>query len=318
MQHPIRFGVVNELPLPAPAWADHVRRIESLGFDTLLIRDHLTPDYFGPQYAPLAAMATAAALTTRLRVGTMVIDNDFRHPALLAKEIATIDALSGGRVELGIGAGWLRAEYERSGIHYDRPAVRIDRLEESLAILKQLLSGACTSFCGAHYQLDQLENFPTPTQRPHPPIMIGGGKQRVLQLAGREADIVGILTSSVASGALISDPHERLPEAVEEKLSWVRAGAGTRFPDLVLSLIPTLVFTDDPEAAAQALIERNGWNDMATGDVLAMPSMLFGEAAGMAQRILDVRERYGFSYFVISDHDLDAFAPVVARVRSQQ
>jgi probable F420-dependent oxidoreductase len=310
--HPLRFGVVNERPLPAAEWVGHVQRVEALGYDTFLVRDHLTPDFYGPQYAPLATMATAAAVTSRLRVGTMVIDNDFRHPAILAKEIATIDVLSGGRVELGIGAGWLREEYERAGIQYDRPGVRIDRLEEALPILKGLLGGETVAWHGDAYQIDGLTNFPAAQQRPHPPIMVGGGKRRVLTLAGREADIVGVLTSSVATGTLISDPRERLPESVEEKLSWIRDGAGERFDAIELSLFPMLVFTDVPEDAAMQLIERNNWAGISVDDVLSMPSMFFGDARSIARLIVERRDRYGFTYFVISDKDMEAFAPVVA------
>ncbi|HUG16313.1 MAG TPA: TIGR03621 family F420-dependent LLM class oxidoreductase, partial [Thermomicrobiales bacterium] len=207
--HPFRFGVINEETLPAADWIAHVRRVEALGYDTFLIRDHFVPDFFGEQLAPLPALMAAAMATTTLRVGTMVLDNDFRHPALLAKEVATIDALSGGRFELGIGAGWLRSEYEQAGISYDRAGVRIDRLEESLAILKGLLRDGASTFSGAHYRTNGLTCYPAAVQRPHPPILIGGGKPRVLRLAGREADIAGILTTSVGSGVVVDDPAER-------------------------------------------------------------------------------------------------------------
>ena len=218
MPRPFRFAVINETTLPAGEWLAHVRRIEELGYATFLIRDHFVPDFFGPQLAPFTALTAAAMATTRLRVGTMVLDNDYRHPVMLAKEAATLDMLSGGRLELGIGAGWLRTEYEQAGMTFDNAGTRIDRLEESLAILKGLFSGAPVHHAGEHYTIDGLASYPLPQQRPHPPILIGGGKRRVLTLAGREADIVGILTSSVASGTLEDGVEERLPAAIEQKI----------------------------------------------------------------------------------------------------
>lgn len=311
---PFRFGVINETPLPAEEWFAHVRRIEALGYSTFLIRDHLTPDFFGDQFAPLIALTAAAGVTSRLRFGTLVIDNDFRHPALLAKEFATLDLLSGGRFELGLGAGWMRREYDAAGLPYDRAGVRIDRLEESIAVLKGLLAGDTFSHDGKHYQLDQLENFPCSAQRPHPPLLIGGGKRRVLTLAGREADIVSILTTSVASGRVQDDPTERLAPVVREKLEWIRAGAGERFDQIELNLIPTLLPTDDPRERAAELIAERKWAGVTVDDVLAMPSLLFGSEDEMVDTLIRRRDEYGFSYFIVSDESVDQFAPIVARL----
>ncbi|HMP39150.1 MAG TPA: LLM class flavin-dependent oxidoreductase [Roseiflexaceae bacterium] len=166
MNRAFRFGVVNEQPLAPTQWRAHVRRMEVLGYATFLIRDHVVPDYFGPQYAPLAAMMAAAAASERLRVGTLGLDNDYRHPAILAKEAATIDLLSGGRLELGLGAGWLQREYELAGIPFDHAGERIERLAEALPIIKGLLRGEAVMSQGQHYQIDGLENFPRPQQRP--------------------------------------------------------------------------------------------------------------------------------------------------------
>jgi probable F420-dependent oxidoreductase len=242
----------------------------------------------------------------------MVIDNDFRHPVMLAKEAATLDLLSGGRLELGIGAGWLRAEYEQAGIAFDRAGVRIDRLEESLAILKGFFRGEPFSYDGTHYTIANLTGFPLPVQRPHPPILIGGGKRRVLTLAGREADIVGILTTSVASGTVEDDPSERLAASVKQKIDWVRAGAGERFPDIELSLIPTLIMTDDRRARAEQLIHERGWYGISIDDVLEMPSMLIGTHDEIVEGLLARRRRFGFTYYVVSDAQMGVFAPVVA------
>jgi probable F420-dependent oxidoreductase len=201
-QRAFRFGVIAEQMSTATAWHDRARRVETLGYSTLLIRDHFIPEGFGHQFAPFSALATAAAVTTRLRVGTMVLGNDYRHPVLLAKEAATLDQLSAGRFELGIDAGWMRNEYLQAGMRYDPPGVRIGRLAEAIRVIKGLCAGAPLHFTGEHYRIAGLESYSPPVQRPHPPLLIGGSKRRVLELAGREADSVGILTSSVAGGSV--------------------------------------------------------------------------------------------------------------------
>ena len=311
---PFRFGVINETPLPAADWVTHVRRIEELSYATFLIRDHFTPDFFGDQFAPLIALTAAAAVTARLRVGTLVIDNDFRHPAILAKEAATLDLLSGGRLELGLGAGWMRREYEAAGMPYERAGRRIERLEEALTVLKGLFADGAFSHCGTHYQVDQLDSYPKPVQRPHPPLLIGGGKRRVLTLAGREADIVSILTTSVSTGRVEDDPTERTARAVRQKLDWIRVGAGERFGQIELCLIPAFIVTDDPCRRASELIAERHWGDMTVEEVLDMPSMLFGSEDEMVATLQRRREEFGFSYYVVSDKVVEEFAPIVARL----
>jgi probable F420-dependent oxidoreductase len=309
-RHPFRFGVINEQMKAPSAWFDHVRRVEALGYTTLLLRDHVVPDFFGDQYAPLVALMAAASVTTTLRLGTMVIDNDYRHPVMLAKEAATLDCLSGGRFELGIGAGWLRTEYEQAGLPFDRAGVRIDRLEESIRVMKGIWAEAPTTFAGQHYQVTGINGVPKPLQRPHPPLLIGGGKERMLKLAGREADIVGILTSDVSSGTLISDIRERMAAAVHQKIDWIRQGAGHRFDQIELSLIPTIIFTDDRRSHIESLIRQQGW-DVTVEAVLQMPSMLIGSIEEIAQDLQARRESYGFSYYVVADDQMDSFAPVI-------
>ncbi|MEM7127214.1 MAG: TIGR03621 family F420-dependent LLM class oxidoreductase [Chloroflexota bacterium] len=310
--HPFRFGVINTQMKPCSAWIEHVRQVENLGYSTLLLRDHFVPDFFGDQYAPIAALATAAAVTTSLRIGTLVIDNDYRHPVMLAKEAATLDVLSGGRLELGLGAGWLRSEYEQAGMTYDRAGVRIDRLEEALCLLKGLFDEEPCTFQGQHYQISNLIGFPTPTQRPHPPILIGAGKQRMLTLAGREANIVGFLTSSVSSGTLLDSPDERMAHAVHEKISWVRNGAENRFDEIELSLCPTLVLSNNRFEAAERYLHQKGWQSITVEDVLAMPSVLIGSVQEIVADLKLRREMYGFSYYIVDDHEMVDFAPVVA------
>lgn len=312
--HSFRFGVINEHPMGREGWIAHVRRAEALGYATFLIRDHFVPDFFGDQFAPFAALMAAACATTTLRVGTIVIDNDYRHPVHLAKEAATLDLLSGGRLELGLGAGWLQKEYEQAGLQYDAPGVRITRLAEALTVLKGLFADGPLTFRGEHYAIDRLEGFPKPAQRPRPPILIGGGNRRILRLAGREADIVGILTTSVASGTVVDATNERLPAAVDQKIAWVREGAGERFPAIELSLIPGVALTDDRRGRATRLIAGRGWSGVGVEDVLAMPSLLIGTEEEVVADLLARRERYGFSYYIVADGDMEAFAPLVARL----
>jgi probable F420-dependent oxidoreductase len=313
-RRPFRFGVVHEAPQGPAGWKPHLARIEDLGFATFLVRDHLVPDFFGDQPAPLVALASAAGLTTRLRLGTMVLAVDYRHPAMLAKEAATLDVLSGGRLELGLGAGWLQREYEAAGIRLDSAGTRIDRLEETIRILDGLFGDGPFSFAGKHFTVTALDGYPKPRQRPRPPLLIGGGRRRVLTLAGREADIVGILTTSVATGTVVDDASERLAGAVAQKLAWVRDGAGARYADLELSLVPTLVFEEDRVRAAADLMAARGWAGVTEADVLAMPSVFIGSVEAIADQMEERRARYGFSYYVISDRRLVEAAPLVARL----
>ena len=258
--HPFRFGVMLESVRDEHSLRETVRRAESAGYATVLIRDHFAAEPFGPQLAPLTALATVAAHSTSLRLGTLVIDNDFRHPAVLAKEIATLDLLSGGRVELGLGAGWLAAEYHQTGIPFDSPGTRIARLEESIAILKALLSGQSVTFRGEHYQVTDLENFPAPVQDPHPPLLLGGGAKRMLSLAGREADIISVLSTSVASGVQLDAVGERSSARLAEKVGWIRDAAGDRFESIELSLFPDIHVTDDQSTGARRFTAARGWD----------------------------------------------------------
>lgn len=309
-----RFGVINETIGSAEEWRERVRQTEALGYATFLIRDHLVPDFFGPQLAPLSALMAAAGLTTSLRIGTLVLATDYRHPALLAKEAATLDFLSGGRLELGLGAGWLRREYDSAGIRYDTPGVRIARLAEAIQVLKGLFASAPFSFAGQHFTLNDLEGLPRPVQRPHPPLLIGGGSQRILTLAGTEADIVSLLTTSVATGVVTDDPWERLPAKVAAKLAWVRQGAGDRFPAIELSLVPTILLTDHRHRATEQFIHERGWSGINVEHVWLMPSIFIGSVDQIATDMQQRREEFGISYYVLSDAVLAEMAPLVARL----
>ncbi|HTE66310.1 MAG TPA: TIGR03621 family F420-dependent LLM class oxidoreductase, partial [Candidatus Binatia bacterium] len=223
---PFRFGVTVPTISSGTGWAERARRVEQLGYSMLVV-----PDHFRNQLASVPALTAAALATTRLRVGSLVFSNDFRHPAVLATEAATIDVLSGGRFELGLGAGWLRAEYEQTGIRYDSARTRIERLEEAVTIVKGLLAGERVTFTGRHYSIADLEGRPAPVQRPHPPILIGGGGQRTLSLAAREASIVGLVPRARRDGSGL-DMTDLSDAATREKLEWVRSAAGDRFDSL--------------------------------------------------------------------------------------
>src|SRR4051794_29854050 len=227
---PFRFGADLQAPLPERSFADSARELESLGFSTVFV-----PDHFDEGLGPITAMATAAAATTTLNVGTLVLDCDFRHPAVLSRELASIDALSGGRLEVGLGAGWKRLDYERSGIPMDAPKVRVDRMIEHTRVLKALFASEPVTFRGEHYEITDLDGTPKPARAGGPPILIGGGARRVLRFAGAEADIVGV-NASIHSGEIdTAAAHDALPSRVDEKVAWVREGAGSRYPDLELN-----------------------------------------------------------------------------------
>src|SRR5689334_20910954 len=228
---PFRFGVSVHGSRSGAEWRGIARQAEELGYSTLLMPDHL-----GDQLSPIPALVAAADATSTLRVGSLVFDNDFRHPVMLAKESATLDVLSGGRLELGMGAGWMKPEYEQAGIPFEKPGVRIEKLEESVKIVKGLFADGPVNFAGRHYTITGLEGSPKPVQRPRPPIHIGGGGQRLLTLAAREADIVGFIPRARPDGKS-QDVTDGTPEALEQKLTWVREAAGARFADLELGIV---------------------------------------------------------------------------------
>ncbi|MBD2895201.1 F420-dependent glucose-6-phosphate dehydrogenase [Actinomadura sp. RB99] len=309
-RRPFRFGVVGESVRSGADLLATARRAEDLGYSTLILRDHFVAEPFGDQLAPMVALASAAAATSTLRVGTMVLCNDYRHPVMLAKEAATLDHLSGGRFELGLGAGWLREEYEAAGMPFDAAGVRVGRMEESLRILRGLLSGEKTSFTGEHYRIDGLTVFPRPERRP--PLVVGAGSRRMLGIAGRLADTVGILPRALPDGTISEEIGERLPETIERKVGWVREAAAGR--DVELSMMVTPTFGPDPRRAAAKVAVTRGWGTASTDLVLEMPSQFVGPPEHIAEQMLARRDRYGFTYYQVSDEAMDAFAPVIAHL----
>jgi probable F420-dependent oxidoreductase len=304
---PFRFGVQEHGATSAAAWRDKARRVEAMGYSALYL-----PDHFGEQPGPVAALMAAADATTTLRVGSLVFDNDYRHPAVLAKEAATIDLLSDGRFDLGLGAGWLASDYQQAGIPYDSAGRRIERLEEGLAIVKGLLAGGSFSFAGKHYQINGMEGSPSPVQKPHPPILLGGGGRRMLGLAAREADIVNVnydLREGRINRRLV---RTGLAEATDEKLEWIREAAGDRLDSVELSVTIFLAtVTDDRESMASSV--ASGLRSEPR-EILEMPHFLIGTIEQLVEDLMVRRERFGISYVIVPGEAAEALAPVVERL----
>lgn len=236
---------------------------------------------------------------------------------MLAKEMATLDLFSNGRLELGLGAGWLRNEYDQAGLAYDSAGVRIERLDEAIQVIKGLWSGRAFRFEGKHYRIDGLESFPQPFQsaeRTRPRLLLGGGRRRMLQLAGREADTISLLTTSVGSGVLVSEPNERSAQALEEKLSWIKEGAGERFEQIELNIMPSLIISDQRRVASERFLAQQGWSGVSYEALWEMPSVLIGSIDQICDTLIERRERFGISYYVVRDAQFEAFAPIVARL----
>lgn len=307
-QRPFRFGVASESAPSQEQWTALVRKVEDLGYATFLLADH-----YVNEFPPIAALMAAADATSTLRVGTFVFDNDFRHPVLLAKEVATLDLLSGGRFELGIGAGWHRPEYEQVGIPFDAAGVRISRMEEALQIIRKFFTDETVTFTGSHYTVTDLKAFPKPFQRPHPPFFIGGGGKRLLSIAGREADIVGVHLKVNDDGTV--DASERTEAALARKVEWIRQAAGERFAAIELNLlISGMVITDDRQQAAEQFARERARPGTTAEQLLASPYLLFGSMAQITERLQHLREQFGISYFVVGDDLMETFAPIVARL----
>jgi len=304
---PFRFAVDIKGPRDGLSWADTVREVESLGYSTMFV-----PDHFDEGLGPITAMATAAAVTTTLNVGALVFDCDYRHPAVLARELATIDLLSEGRLEVGLGAGWKKLDYEWTGIPMDAPKVRVDRMTEHVRVMKALFSAEPVTFAGEHYTITGLDGSPKPFRPGGPPIIIAGGGKRVLRFAGANADIVGV-NASIHSGEIdTAAAQDALPERIDDKVTWVREGAGDRFDSLEINAWLSIAeVTDDAAGMGEMLA---GVFAATAADVLASPLTLIGSIGECGERLHARRERWGYSYTVIpADKALD-FAPLVAQL----
>ena len=311
--HKIRFGVAANFPESAEAWKETARKAEDLGYSVLLVADHL-----GRQWSPMPALLSAAEATTTLRIGTQVIANDFRAPLVLAKEIATIDLLTGGRLEPGIGVGHPatsatgRSDYNQLGVEMDGPGPRVTRLGESLRLIKRFLeSEEQFDFEGEFYRARDVVPFPKAVQRPHPPIMVAGAGPRMLRLAAREADIINIAPRPPIKGTT-SRGSTGFGLDIHGELAILKEAAGSGYDDLELCVFADRAsMTDDPRSAVEALAVEFGITPEAVHE---MPHTLIGSASAMADKILLDKQRYGVTYRIVQGVLMEAMAPVIKAV----
>lgn len=312
---PFRFGI-HSSSLPANGWIEWLRRIEGLGYSAI----HW-PDHFGPQIDPVVAMAAAAGVTKRLRLGSLVYCVDYRHPVVYAKAAASIHALSGGRHEFGIGAGWMEDDYSQAGIHFDKPSVRIERLDEALQIIKSVWTEERTNFTGKHYQIRGIERTAELQKGERPRIHVGGGGRRLLTVAGRHADIVSIVYS-IRGGSFNSDSiRDGSISRFNKKVGWIRKAAETAGKDPDAIELGTMmfqpVFTDDPETVIKEYAKK--W-DVTYEEAAEFSELLVGTPSAMKERLKQLREDTGINYIVIQARDvgiIEEFANSVAKPLTQ-
>jgi len=303
----MKFSIQIPLADDLASWRDKVKRAEDLGFYSLSVPDHLGPTL--PQLAPLIALAAAAPVTERIRLAITVLDNDFRHPVMLAKEVATLDLLSGGRVDMGLGAGWLEEDYTKTGVaSWDEPGTRVSRLFESIALLRRLFSSEPVTFTGSFYKVVDFRSFPTPVQSPVP-LMIGARGRRMLSMAAQEAQIVSILAAATVGGNRLG--------GFEEQLSWIEAAGGRQRSDLMVGIrIPFGQVAAPGQSGGAAVADFAQRVGMPVDDVLASPFMVAGDLSMIRDHLVEVAERYGISYVTLSEDLAWAIAPVVAELGS--
>lgn len=298
MPHPFRFGVQIH-GLPVDSWQDDVRQLEAMGYDSVFF-----PDHFGDQWDPTTSLAAIAGATEKLNVGSLVYDVDYRHPVVFAKAAATLQVMSAGRHIFGIGAGWMETDYVEAGMPYDRPGIRVSRLEEALQIITSMWENEKTTFEGEHYCVKEIARATDLQGQPRPPILIGGGGPRVLRLAGRYADIVGINPKLVEGKVTKDTPGDSAPERILEKIGWVREGAEAagRNPDDIefnsLSFVTAIM--DDPSGLRAGLAQNSG---MTVEQVADCPLFLTGSAQEIRERLEKRREETGISFLVIQGGD---------------
>jgi probable F420-dependent oxidoreductase len=306
---PFRFAIYTNTSDEADHWTAFARRAEELGYAALYVTDHL-----GRQLAPTAALAAAAAVTKTLRIGPYVLANDFRHPLIVAREAATLDRLSNGRLDLGLGAGWKRSDYRQLGMAYDPPGVRIDRMIESLGVIRRLLGGEEVTHRGRYYQLDRARVEPAPSQRPHPRIMLGGGGPRMLRVAAREAQIVSFVPQFSPAGRPMW--RHATESALVERAALVRSAAGTRFEQLELNIFVAdagVIGDGQPLSASLSAMLKSAGPAVLGGS----PYLLYGTLDQLRAAMLWRRERSGVSSYGIPAHAMESFAPLVASLAGQ-
>lgn len=308
MKRPFRFGVSVVDSYSRREFVGLARRAEELGFSTLLLPDHIG----GHLQAPFSSLAVAAGVTERIRIGTHMINNDLRHPLLLAHEASTLDVLSGGRLELGIGAGWNRPEYEELGITFDPPEVRVERLHESITIIKRLLTGETVTFNGKHYKVRNNSVGRRPVQRPRPPIAVGGNGESLMRLAAMEADIISFLGLGVNRSGRRLRYTAFSPEGLEKKINFVHRASGDRFDQIELAAYVWYFQAGDSAHEAALKIKRDA--SLSVEDVVSSPFTLLGTPDEMIEKLEKNRERFSVNYWVIKSPALEAVKDVVPKL----
>lgn len=309
--HPFHFLASVQEIVDGRELTDRARRAESLGYHALVVPDHLIP-----QLSPVPALAWIAAATAHLRIAAFVFNNDLHHPAVLAQDLASLDVLCGGRLDVAIGAGWNKPEYDAIGLPFDRTPVRQARLIEAIAVLKGAFGDDPFSFSGEHYTITNLDGQPKPVQKPHPPFLIGGGGRRTLELAGREAQIVGLAPRILKSGR--SDPQSFTVAGTAEKIDWVRGAAGDRFDALELNIYPSgtgVTVTDHALAEAKDVAARLAGRtavDLTPVEILEAPHIFVGSLASLEAKFIRQREELGISSIMVGD--LGPLDPIVERL----
>ena len=323
MPRPFRFAVQAYAPSSGAEWRSIARRTEELGFSSLHLADHVIGA--GPALGPtnhqvqtiaaIPAMAVAGEVTERIRIGCRVLCIDYRNPVMLAKELATLDQFNEGRTEIGLGAGWLAAEYAAMGIAFERPGVRLDKLEETIALLRASFGDGVLDIAGAHVHAVGFEAEPKPLQRPMPPLIVGGGSRRVLGIAGREADIVSLNFDNSSGMIGAAGVGSSTAERTAEKISWIRAGAGDRFDRLELEIGGYFTVVTADGAGRDVAAERMGGAfGLTAAEMLDHPHALIGTVDEICDRLVERRERYGISYVTFGASVMEAVAPVVERL----
>ena len=290
----------------AQAWRSLVRQIDDMGFDVLHVPQHRGTQGFGP----IAALASAAEISSRLRLGSLVLDNESTHPALLAKDLATIDLISDGRLEVGIGAGWLPADHEPLGQEFPHAGERIDKLMEAVEVLRACWTQPTASYGGKHYQLSELANDPLPVQQPYPPLLIGGGGKRVLTYAARVANIVSLVPNMSAGKVGRESAANATGVATSEKLQWVRDAAGSRFNEIELHTNVTNVFITNDRLPMMEKLAR-GYRLENQQDVFAIPHVVLGTVEQCAEQLLQRRVETGISHYTVFESGLADFGPIL-------
>ncbi|HEY3217510.1 MAG TPA: TIGR03621 family F420-dependent LLM class oxidoreductase [Candidatus Limnocylindria bacterium] len=302
----MRFATQSGGAPSAEEWAARAKRIEALGYDTLAMPDHMV----GGAWAAMPALAALAPVTTKLRLGTLVVDNDFRNPVVFAREVAVLDVISGGRVELGMGAGWFDRDYQGTGIAFERGRVRVARLAEAITLMKRLFTEEQVDFAGRYYQVTKAECRPKTTQQPHPPLMIAGGGAEILALAAREADIVAIVPAGVTGSGKLAVEAVTL-ETLRTQARAVRAAAGSRADAIELSMFVDCVLTDDRATTITEMAER------AKSDAELIRASAYrgiGTLAEIRAHILQLREAVGMTYFCLRGPDVEKLGPIVGEL----